>query len=89
MQTQRQRGNDTVREGAEEPRRRPLACPLVSVCHLLFLQGNFGLDGQDQIRCGVSQLADVLVDVVFPLQAHIVILVPVSRGREGEMRWCW
>lgn len=83
----RDRGETTLSErgwGAED---KPLTCPLVSVCHLFFLQRNLGLDSQDQIRCGISQLADILIDVAFPLQPHVVVHVPA--GRTGRERLCW
>lgn len=67
--------------GVEE---KPLRCPFVSVCHLFVLQGNFGFDSQDQIRCGVSQLPGILIDVVLHLQPHIVIHMSMQGG-EGEM----
>lgn len=51
-----------------------------SANHLLLLQRNLGLDGQDQIRGGVPQLANVLVDVV----AHIVVHVAGERGKDGK-----
>lgn len=79
----RDRGDTTLSERGWSTEDKPLTCPLFSVCHLFFLQGNFGFDSQDQIRCGISQLANVLIDVAFPHQPHVVVHVPVSRaGRE-------
>lgn len=51
-----------------------------SANHLLLLQRNLGLDGQDEIWGGVPQLAHVLVDVV----AHVV--VHVAGGRRGDSK---
>lgn len=80
----RDRGEATVSERGWSAVEKPLRCPFVSLCHLFVLRGNLGFDGQDQIRCGVSQLADVLIDVALPLQSHVVVHVPVRRaGREG------
>ncbi|TNN72497.1 hypothetical protein EYF80_017273 [Liparis tanakae] len=61
---------------------KPLRRPLVSVRHLFVLQGNLRSDSQDQIRCGVAQLAHVVIEVAFPLQIHIVVYVPVQTERE-------
>lgn len=52
--------------------------------HLLVVEGNLRFDFQDQIRCGIPQLPDVLIDVVFYLQPHIVIHVPAHRGGGKE-----
>lgn len=77
------RGETTLSERGWGTEDKPLTCPLFSVCHLFFLRRNFGFDGQDEIRCGISQLAKVLIDVAFPLQPHVVVHVPGSRvGRE-------
>ncbi len=57
------------------------------VCHLFVLQGNLGFDGQDQIGCGVSQLADVLIDVAVPRQPHVVVHVPVRRAGRKRLWW--
>lgn len=56
--------------------------PLVPVLHLFLLQRNLRFDSQDQIRRGVSQLADVLVDVASILQPHVVVNVPEPRGED-------
>lgn len=66
--------------GVEE---KPLRCPFVLVCHLFILQGNLGFDSQDQIRCGISQLPNVLIDVTLHLHPHVVVHVSFRRaGRE-------
>lgn len=53
--------------------------------HLLVFQRNLGFDGQDQIRRGVPQLLDVLVDVVPPLHPHVVVHVPEHQvGKEKD-----
>lgn len=59
-------------------------CCGVLVFHLLVIEGNLRFDFQDQIRCGIPQLPDVLIDVVFNLQPHIVIHVPAHRGGGKE-----
>lgn len=79
----RDRGETTLSERWWSAEEKPLTCPFVSVCHLFVLQGDLGFDSQDQIRCGIPQLADVRVDV--PLQPHIVVHVPVRRGEI----WWW
>lgn len=59
-------------------------CCGAPVFHLLVIEGNLWFDFQDQIRCGIPQLPDVLVDVVFNPQPHVVIHVPAHRGGGKE-----
>lgn len=73
---------DAVRE--EDAAQVTEARAPVSVRHLLFLQRNLWFDGQDQIRCGVSQGAHVLVDVAVHLQPDVVVHVSVVAGRGNK-----
>lgn len=81
LQTRRLRTEDADAEG-KVPRQTAAALqttgprPLVPAHHLLLLQQNLGLDGQDQIRGGVSQLAHVLVDVAVALRRDDFVHVP-------------
>ena len=81
-------GKRHCQRGGQSAAEKPITCPLVSACHLLFLQGNLGFDGQDQIRCVIPQLANVLIDVAFHLQPHVVVHMP-GEDKNTKQICCW